>query len=437
MGYPYAVAVTPPRVFLPVQPKNAMTFFQAPARRWWWGLFALVAYAGLDIAVLMLFANGTISVDLTSQTTTPNMFLINNISIATEIVICALIAWLFYRQGIGWLVSVTGRFRWRWLLTTAGIFAAGYVVLSGVIIALYGVEGYGFKALSMQPYTWFMLAAIVFTTPLQCAGEEFQSRALLPRLIAAIVPVKGLDLTLSALVPSLVFMLMHDAADPWLNLNYFCFALMMWWLAYRTGGIEASIALHLVNNLFSEWYLPFTNIGGMFDRSVGTGSASVLVNLAFDLVLVVIVDAVARRRGLVRESSPGAINMQAAPPPLVPAYPPPWPGYAPYWVAPAPPASTRYNALGTVSLVCGVIAWAGLVVGFVLLTVGPLAGMVAIAVGATGAAVAIAFGIPGIDAARHKESTNLTAGIAGLVLGGALVGLACLVLLLLSSIHGF
>jgi len=81
---------------------------------------------------------------------------------------------------------------------------------------------------------------------------------------------------------------------------------MMWWLAYRTGGIEASIALHFVNNFFSEWMLPFTDFSDMFDRSEGTGSPVVLIYLAVQLVLVLIVDWVARKKGLVRMSAPAA-----------------------------------------------------------------------------------------------------------------------------------
>jgi len=402
------------------------------------------------------------------QATTPGLFVLNNISIAAEIGVCTLIAWLFFRQGIGWLVSVVGRFRWRWFFITVGVFAAGYVVLSGVIIGAFGLEGYGCSELSTQPYTWFMLAAIVFTTPFQCAGEEFQSRALLPRLIAAIVPVRWLSLTLSALVPSLIFMLLHDAQDPWLNLNYFCVALMMWWLAYRTGGIEASIGLHLVNNLFSEWYLPFTNIGGMFDRSVGTGSSEVLVNLGFQLALVVIVDVLARQRGLVRESSPGAVDalvvaprrwmlraaeatrratpadlapynaLAALPPPSAPVlvYPPPYSGYAPYWYTPPPPVSRAHNGLGVASLIAGVAAWAGLVAGFALLTASELAGTMTITAALTAAVVAVACGGPGIDAARHQEATNKAAATAGLVLGVVPIGLTCLALLLAYQIGG-
>jgi len=301
-----------------------MRFFQVPARRWWWGLLAVLSYVGIYFVVMIISTIIWMLIDPSSvkdlvntdgaMVTTPGVFLVNNLMVATDVLVCPLIAWLFYRQGFGWLVSVVGRFRWKWAALTLGVFAAGYAVEMAIEVAVTGPKDYGLYDLHWQTSTWFMLFAILLTTPFQCAGEEFQARALLPRLVAAIVPVKGLSLALSALVPSVVFMLLHDAQDPWLNLNYFCVALLMWWLAYRTGGIEASIALHLVNNLFSEWMLPFTNISDMFDRSQGTGSPIVLVYIGVELVLVLLVDYIARRRGVIRASSPAAAAPQVVKP---------------------------------------------------------------------------------------------------------------------------
>ena len=289
-----------------------MRFFQVPARRWWWGLIALGVYVVCYVIEIfgasftMVAADpGAISAS-GELATTPTIFLINNLGIALDIGVCTLLAWLFFRQGFGWLVSVVGRFRWKWLGMALGVFAIGYAVEMIIEVLIYGVDGYGFTDLEMEPYTAFMIVVVLLTTPLQCAGEEFQSRAFLPKVITAIVPFRVPGLVLSALIPSAVFMYLHDAQDPWLNLNYFCVALMMWWITYRTGGIEASIALHFVNNFFSEWMLPFSDFSDMFDRSEGTGSPEVLIYIAVQLVLVLIVDWVARKKGVVRMSAPAA-----------------------------------------------------------------------------------------------------------------------------------
>ena len=424
-----------------------------PARRGWWGAVALVAYVLCFLGVNFYFLFYMQLFNPATTMSTASDFVINNIAIAADLALCPLIAWVFFRQGIGWLVSVTGRFRWRWFGEVVGVFTVGYVILSGVVIALEGTAGYGFTTLSMQPYTWVLLASIVLTTPFQCAGEEFQARALLPRLIAAIVPVKGLGVALSALVPSVVFMFLHDAQDPWLNLNYFCVALMMWWLAYRTGGIEASIALHLVNNLFSEWYEPFSDISGMFDRSAGTGSPDVLINLGAQLIMVVVIDILARRHGLVRLSAPGAVESVVVKPrgwvlrraelpqpataaELVPfdtlaALPAPqlatpyWPGFYP-----PPRPSRQFNYLGILALSAGIGCWIAIVTEVVANTGSPDLATLGLGFGDFLIGAAIAFGAAGIDAARHKEASNLGMAVAGVVIAGALVLLVVLLLVL-------
>jgi len=314
---PYVTYQPPPppkkKSFLPTELKEHQSFFQVPARRWWWGLIALVSYACAYVVMLLVVSLiiYQLQPEWNPDVTTPTSFLLNNLAISTDILLCPLIAWLFYRQGFGWFVSVVGRVRWRWLFIALGVFALGYAIEMLIEVVLAGPANYGFQELTPQPYTWFMIGTIILTTPLQSAAEEFQFRGLLSRLVAGIVPFRHVGLILSAVLTSLGFMTLHFADDHWLQLNYFCVGLMMWWLAYRTGGIEAPIAFHIVNNLFSEWMMPFTDISGTFDRSEGTASWTVLIYLAFQLLLVVLVDVVARRHGVVRLSAP------AAEPPIV------------------------------------------------------------------------------------------------------------------------
>jgi membrane protease YdiL (CAAX protease family) len=296
---------------LPVTLKNYMEFFQVPSRRWWWALIALASYAVVSFFVMVLYMVIMVLVDPStldeSAKTTPVSFLSNNLVLAFDIVLCTLVGLIFFRQGFGWMVSVVGRMRWRWLLQCLGIFVLGYVVLTLGEFAVVGADSFGLADMELKPYTWFMIIVILLTTPLQCAGEEFQARALLPKLVCAIVPVRWLGLVLSAILPAAVFAYLHHAQDLWLNVFYFCLALLLWWLAYRTGGIEASIALHVAHNLSSMWMYPFTDFSDIFDRGSGSGSPFLMVYIGYELVLVVLIDAIARRKGVVRLSSPGAV----------------------------------------------------------------------------------------------------------------------------------
>jgi membrane protease YdiL (CAAX protease family) len=300
----------PVKLFQPTELTDYMRFYRVPARAWWWGFIAvaaivvafLVSSFGAAFAIIIVEPNWIFD----QSVTTPAVFLINNVSIVAMVPLAVLVSYLIYHQGFGWLTSVVGRFRWKWFWIALGVFAAGYAVETAAEIAILGPSDYGLFDLSILPTTALMIVGILLTTPLQCAGEEYAVRGVLARSLAGLIPHRLTSLIVAAVGSSLVFMWIHGAGDPWLNVFYFGVGLIMWWLAYRTGGLEASIALHIVNNLFSEWMLPFSDISGMFDRSEGTGSPIMLAYLAVEVVLILIVDFIARQRGVVRSSAPAA-----------------------------------------------------------------------------------------------------------------------------------
>jgi len=298
-----------PKLFQPVVLKDAVRFYQVPAMAWWWGLLGLVAFGGLFLGVEILVGQVMYWADSAATTqnrTTPTIFLLNNAWIIALIPLVVFVSYWFYRQGFGWLSSVTGRFRWKWFLVPLGIFIVGYIIENLIEFVLYGPDGYGLTQLTWQPTSIVMIVGILLTTPFQSAAEEFMARGLVSRLIAGIVPQRQLGLILAALGSSGLFMYLHSADDLWLNCYYFSTGLVMWWAVYRTGGLEVSIALHIVNNLFSEWMLPFQDISDMFDRSAGTGSPVLLIYVFWEFLLVLIVDYIARGRGIVRMSAPAA-----------------------------------------------------------------------------------------------------------------------------------
>lgn len=158
-----------------------------------------------------------------------------------------------------------------------------------------------------------LLVGILLTTPLQAAGEEYAMRGLLPRVFGAWISHRGVSLVVGVLVSSVIFMLVHGAADPWLNLLYFSIAVIFSYLTWRTGGLEAAIALHIVNNLLSLLPVPWMGLEGIFDRSAGVAGPEVLFNLAAMIAAAAVIDRMARRRGLPRETAPGT------PQPAIPA----------------------------------------------------------------------------------------------------------------------
>ena len=106
---------------------------------------------------------------------------------------------------------------------------------------------------------------------------------------------------------AVIFMLLHGAGDPWLNAFYLLFAVTSSALAWRTGGLEASIAMHVVNNVTAMVLLPFSDISEMFNREAGVGSPVLLVQMAIMLGAAALVLWRAQRRNVVRVAAPGAV----------------------------------------------------------------------------------------------------------------------------------
>lgn len=151
-----------------------------------------------------------------------------------------------------------------------------------------------------------MMAVVLLTTPLQSAGEEVAMRGLLARCVGSWFSARRVGLVVATTVSAVVFMLLHGAGDIWLNVFYLSVAVAMSVLAWKTGGLEAPIALHVVNNLASMITLPFTDLTGVFNREAGVGSPWVLVNVAIALSAAAAILWQARRLGLPTTAAPAA-----------------------------------------------------------------------------------------------------------------------------------
>lgn len=149
---------------------------------------------------------------------------------------------LLHRLRGGWLVSVWAGPRWRYLvacLLVSIIVFAAYVAtlpLRGQPLVLHPQPGFG-----------AFLAVIVLTSPLQAIAEEVFFRGYLLQAFGGFARSPWPGIVASALV----FALFHGAQNVPLFVSRFVFGLLAAWLVVRTGGLEAGIAAHVVNNLFA------------------------------------------------------------------------------------------------------------------------------------------------------------------------------------------
>ena len=112
-------------------------------------------------------------------------------------------------------------------------------------------------------YWWVWLLAIIITSPLQALAEEMFFRGYLMNVISGLalnLPEKA-GRWLSVVGSALIFALMHGTQNAWLFADRLAFGLLAGWLVIVTGGLEAGVAAHVVNNLFAFGYAVF--LGGV------------------------------------------------------------------------------------------------------------------------------------------------------------------------------
>ncbi len=305
---------------LPLEPREYPAFWRAPGIRWWKPVLAVVlgAVGFLLFSVVVVMSGvfvetvvndrnfGDVTMELAGGKITPITFLANSVSVGLLVPLAFLLSRLVGQKG-GWMSSVVGGIRWRWLFRCFGVSLVAVAVLVGIEIYLLGWES---LELAFRPGWWWLLIGIIVVTPFQAAGEEYLIRGVLNRAVASFIPLRVVGAVLGAVLSSFVFMIIHDAGDIWLNINYFSMGMLFSYLAWRTGGLEAAIAMHTANNLVLMLFLPFQDISDLFDRTEGTGDVTVLVQLGLLVVAAAVIVFLARRSSIERVGPPNIVGVR-------------------------------------------------------------------------------------------------------------------------------
>lgn len=143
-----------------------------------------------------------------------------------------------HRRNPGWLWSVSPGIRWRYLL--ACLLLAVPLFSIGLVVS-------GLTGLNPQPGWGWWLLAIVLTGPLQAVAEEVVFRGYLMQALGMAVRSE----TFAVVISALLFAIFHGTQNLWLFGSRLAFGLLAGYLVVRTGGLEAPIAAHIVNNLLA------------------------------------------------------------------------------------------------------------------------------------------------------------------------------------------
>lgn len=143
------------------------------------------------------------------------------------------------------LTSVVPRMRWSFFFACVGLAVVALLatmVVSALVPA--GTTGdVGGELASFSKETQWFLVIILMVIPFQAAGEEYAFRGYLTQVFGGWFGTWG-----AVLVPALLFALAHGAQDPPIFVDRFAFGVVAGILVVRTGGLEAAIAMHVLNN---------------------------------------------------------------------------------------------------------------------------------------------------------------------------------------------
>ena len=97
------------------------------------------------------------------------------------------------------------------------------------------------------------LIVIALLTPLQAAGEEYVFRGYLTQAFGSLLPWRRVSLVLAVLAPGGAVRARPRARPGrWpVFFDRFAFGVVAGILVIRTGGLEAAIAMHVLNNFFA------------------------------------------------------------------------------------------------------------------------------------------------------------------------------------------
>jgi len=211
--------------------------------------FALaIAFAMLSAAAVLglataLGADAAIESMLEGNEMDPLGFAVGNLVLAL-LIPCALLATrVAHGRGAGRLSSVAAHIRWRWLLRCMAALLPLFAVYIALDLAIDRPED------GMHPQ-WAMLVLIILvSTPLQAAGEEYFARGLILQNVGSLFADPRFAAGMAAIPAVLVFAAAHGSPDPWIFTDLAIFGAACTLLALRTGGLEAPIALHAINNM--------------------------------------------------------------------------------------------------------------------------------------------------------------------------------------------
>ena len=332
-GYPVPPQHTALPAFPHAEPMPYHQMLRTWTYRWWKPALGIVLslFAGFVLAPLVLMPVLALGVLVQSgssdfltkfldaatlQKITPAALLYLNLVLGSLILITWFMMRVIHRMRPRWLASVVPKLRWRFLFVCMGIAVVALVAQLVVGTLVPGDTSGDFSKLNSFTTSTAVLALVVFlTTPLQAAGEEYLFRGYLLQGFGSLFRNRTVAKWVAIVVTATLFAFAHGGQNFPLFFDRFMFGLIAGWLVVRTGGLEAGIALHILNNFLA--YAVALAFGDV-TQTLTVSQASwwnIPVTLTQSLLYAGLVAFAAHRMGLQTRTRPPVEPVHAEPVP--------------------------------------------------------------------------------------------------------------------------
>jgi membrane protease YdiL (CAAX protease family) len=285
------------------------------SRDWaWWRpllgllLLAVVFAVASTVTVIIALLTG-VAPDLELfDLVDPATLLVTNLSLIVAVPVVWLAWAVAHGMSMGWSSSVLARFRWRLILPfmlRALLTIGGGIAVSVLLSFLLDSNA----TIGVAADAGWLLVVVFLTTPLQSAAEEYLFRGYLSQCIAGWIRSPRAGAITAAVVTAALFSAAHGPPDLATFLDRFAFGLAASAVVWLTGGLEAAVVLHAVNNV-----VVFT-LAALLGEGVATESVPDGLGFLFLLVTLLSMGGyvwlVARSRDRLRpETATAAVDLR-------------------------------------------------------------------------------------------------------------------------------
>lgn len=235
------------------------------------------------------------------KSVTPSSMLYLNLSLGSlTLIAMGIVRWV-HQLRPRWLSSVLPGMRWRFFFACLGLSVIAIAVSIGTSSLLpQDSNQLGGEPNKMTGLLIATAVVILLTTPLQALGEEYAFRGYLIQALGSLTASRVAAL----LITSTVFALAHGVQNFPLFFDRFAFGLIAGLTVILVGGLEAGIALHILNNIVA---FAIAIVFGDLQAALTVSEVSwwqLPVTVVQNGVYLVLVLLVARRMGLTNRTAP-------------------------------------------------------------------------------------------------------------------------------------